>query len=97
MLMIGLSRAALARIEEKMYSLQVSLSVYVGLVRASLQEKIPLLNKHPLLAVFAAVGLVVLVQLLILIIALFSKTLAVVWMLPTLFSGVLAYVPLVNK
>lgn len=95
--MISLSNAALARVEEKVYGLQVSLSVYIGLVRASLQEKVPLLNKHPFVAIFVALCVVFFVQILILLITLFTKTLAFIWMLPALFGSVLAYVPLVNK
>ncbi len=97
MSIIGLSRSASAQLEEKWYSFQTSASVYVGLVRASLQDKFPLLSKHPVFAILAAVAVVCLVQSLILGITLITKTFALVWMLPALFGSVLAYVPLVNK
>lgn len=95
--MIGVTRTALASVNEKIYGAQVSVSVFLGLVRASLQEKIPFLNKHPLLAIAAASVLVVFVQFLIFGIALVSKLLAVFWLLPALVGGLLAYIPLVNK
>jgi hypothetical protein len=97
MSMIGVSRSALASVEEKAYSLQVSLSVFVGLVRASLQDQIPLLSKHPVIAVAAACVLVVFIQFLILGIAVVSKLLTLFWLLPALVGGLLAYVPLMNK
>lgn len=97
MSMIGVTRAALASVEEKVYSFQVSLSVYIGLVRASLQDKFPVLSKHAFLALIVAVGVVAFVQTLILAITFVTKTLSIVWMLPALFGSILAYVPLVNK
>ncbi len=68
----ALFHTASARIEEKIYGIQVGLSVYVGLVRASIQEKIPLLQNH----VWAAVGIsffvVLAIQSIILILSLFT-------------------------
>lgn len=52
-------------IESRAYSIISSWSVYVGLVRVSLQEKLPLLAKHQLLALATAVLVVVGVQFLI--------------------------------
>lgn len=95
--MIGVTRAAYASVEEKVYSFRVALSVYIGLVRASLQDKFPVLSKHAFLALVAAVGVVVFVQTLILAITFITKTLSFVWMLPSVIGGLFAYVPLFNK
>lgn len=97
MSMISASRSALASVEEKVYGFQTSLSVYVGLVRASIQDKYPLLQKHALLALFVAFGVVVFVQTLILVITFFTKTFAILAMVFAVFGSLLAYVPILNK
>lgn len=97
MSMISASRSALASVEEKVYGFQTSLSVYIGLVRASIQDKYPLLQKHALLALFAAFGVVVFVQALILVITFFTKVISVAWLIPALFAGLLSNLPILNK
>ena len=97
MSMIGLSRSAYAQFGEKWYGFQTSASVYVGLVRASLQDKVPWLNKHPIFSILIAVGVVVFVQALILVIIFFTKTFAMFAMVFAVFGSFLAYVPILNK
>ncbi len=86
---LALFHTASARIEEKIYGIQVGLSVYVGLVRASIQEKIPLLQNH----VWAAVGIsffvVLAIQSIILLVALFSGFISLIGSVPRLVQGLL--------
>lgn len=95
--MINASRSALASVEEKVYGFQTSLSVYLGLVRASIQERFPFLQKHALLALLAAFGVVAFVQTLILVITFFTKAFSLFAMVFAVFGSLLAYVPILNK
>lgn len=97
MSMIGVTRAAYASVSEKIYSAQVSLSVYVGLVRASIQEKIPFLSKHRYTSILLALFVVAGIQSIMVMIVFASKLFSMAWVLPSLIGGLLAYVPLVNK
>jgi hypothetical protein len=80
---LALFHTASARIEEKIYGIQVGLSVYIGLVRASLQEKVPLLQNH----VWAAVGLSILVVLAVQFIIAFVS----------LFTGVVSLIGTISR
>lgn len=68
----ALFHTASAQIEEKIYGIQVGLSVYVGLVRASLQEKIPLLQNHVWAAVGVSLFVVLAIQSIILLVSILT-------------------------
>lgn len=85
---LGLLHSGFARFEEKIYGIQVGLSVYVGLVRASVQEKIPLLNNHVWAAIGLSIIVVLAIQLIIVLLALFSKTVGTILDTPRLISRI---------
>jgi hypothetical protein len=85
---LAVFHSASARIEEKMYSLQVGLSVYVGMVRASLQEKIPLLQNHVWAAVGVSIFVVVVIQSIILVVALCSGLISLISNTPRVIRGI---------
>ena len=97
MSIIGLSRAASASVEEKIYGWQVSLSVYLGMARATIENAFPIITRIPFASLLGAFVFVFTIQSIIFVIALATKIFSVVWVLPALFGGVLAYVPIVNK
>lgn len=84
---LAVFHTASARIEEKIYGIQVGLSVYVGLVRASLQEKIPLLQNHVWAAVGVSIFVVVAIQSIILLVSLFSGLVSLIGRLPRTIHG----------
>ncbi|MFH0970830.1 MAG: hypothetical protein V1776_05235 [Candidatus Diapherotrites archaeon] len=57
--------SASAHVEEKIYCFRVSLSVYIGLVRASLEEKWPFLSRHRITGVLLALSIICFIQFLI--------------------------------
>lgn len=83
----ALFHSASARIEEKIYGIQVGLSVYVGLVRASLQEKIPLLQNHVWAAVGISIFVVLAIQSIILVVALCSGLISLISTTPRVIRG----------
>lgn len=80
-------RSASARVEEKIYTISVSFSVYIGLVRASLQDRIPSLQNHGHLSIALACLAVVLVQALVGLLSLLSWIIRALWSLPTIFAS----------
>lgn len=81
----ALFHSASARFEEKIYGIQVGLSVYVGLVRSSLQEKIPFLSHHLWAAVGISLFVVVGIQSVILVLSLLSAFLSFLGSIPSAF------------
>jgi len=79
---LALFHSASARIEEKIYGIQVGLSVYVGLVRASIQEKVPFLQNHVWMAVGLSLVVVFAIQFIILLVATFAFLLSTTAGLP---------------
>ena len=78
----SLFHSASARVEEKIYSVRIGLSVYVGLVRSSLEEKLPFLSKHVLLGVGLAFFLVVFFQLVVVLLSLLTLVGRFIWNVP---------------
>ncbi len=97
MSMIGLSRSAWASVEEKIYGAQVSLSVYIGMTRASLEGAFPLFQRIPFVSLFAAFIVVFFIQSLIFTLVSVGKIFSILSLLPSLFWGVVAYIPVFNK
>jgi hypothetical protein len=86
---LALFHTASARIEEKIYGIQVGLSVYIGLVRASLQEKVPLLQNHVWAAVGLSIVVVMAIQTIILLVSIFSRAVSLLGSIPRAIQLVL--------
>lgn len=86
---LALFHSASARVEEKIYGIQVGLSVYVGLVRASLQEKVPLLQNHMWAAVGLSFFIVIVIQSIIFLVAAVSFFISLLGSVPRTIHGVL--------
>ncbi|QQR92413.1 MAG: hypothetical protein IPJ89_04640 [Candidatus Iainarchaeum archaeon] len=70
---LSLSFASLlSGVQQHAYAFTAAWSVYIGMVRASLQERLPILGKHVVLAVGLALLIVVCVQALIALLSLFT-------------------------